>query len=263
MSAGAVRRLAALLLVVVASVGAGACADVSAGPDDAFQLEFDSLLSPAVARGDSLRDTSGNVRGLGATAFNYRGDTVQTPVRFLLADTARGITVDSVTGIVTASAAAQAASVRVVASVGTLQTGARTISIVQRPDSLAKDTTTDTASVAAVRFAGDTVTTAALRTRLTGDSSGTRVPVPQYGVVYRVAYPASAVADSAYFVDANGRPTGPVAITSAGAASLRVRLHRRASASATADSLVVLAYVRTRPTTTLGPVSWTVTVSRP
>ena len=68
------RRLAALALVAAAA--AAGCSEVNTAADHVAALQFDSLPSPAVVSGDSLRDSVGRAAPLRAIAINGAGTPV-------------------------------------------------------------------------------------------------------------------------------------------------------------------------------------------
>jgi hypothetical protein len=117
-------------LIGIASV---ACTDVSGSSTSVLSLEFDSLPSPSVVVGDTLRDTTGAVVLPVVHAFNFDGEEIiPTPVFFLSPDS--GVTVDSVTGIVTADSL-RTTPARIVATVGNLQASQK-VDVTLRPDLL-------------------------------------------------------------------------------------------------------------------------------
>ncbi len=110
-----------------------ACTEIPSGASAVASIQFDSLPSPSVVLGDTLRDESGNVAPLAARAFAY-GATgiVAPPFRYFTLD--RGLTVDSVTGRVVGDSV-RATAARVVATVAGLQ-AVMPIPVVFRPDTL-------------------------------------------------------------------------------------------------------------------------------
>ena len=70
------QRLSVLTVALGVAVGA-ACTDLNTGPDSPFALEILELPSPAIVRGDSLRDIDGTAVPLRAVVFNLDGDTIQ------------------------------------------------------------------------------------------------------------------------------------------------------------------------------------------
>jgi hypothetical protein len=119
-----------MLGAVLGGVAAG-CVKISDNSDAVLSLEFDSLPSPSVVVGDSLRDTTGAIAPPIVRAFNYRGEEIVAPgVRFHAPDP--GITIDSITGVIRGDSL-RSTPVRVVASVGSLQAFQR-LDVTLRPD---------------------------------------------------------------------------------------------------------------------------------
>jgi hypothetical protein len=123
------------------------CIDFSTDPDALLYLAFDPLPFPSVVAGDTLRDSTGAVALLSATAVNGRGEEIPgAAVRYYaIGDTAGALQIDSTVGRVVSSDA-KPQSVRVVASVGSLQSTPALLAVTTRPDSLALDTANDTIS---------------------------------------------------------------------------------------------------------------------
>ena len=68
--------------VLFAAAVAG-CVEITDNADAVLSLEFDSLPSPSVVIGDSLRDTTGAIAGPVVRAFNFQGEEIPAPaVRF-------------------------------------------------------------------------------------------------------------------------------------------------------------------------------------
>ncbi len=126
------RRRRLMTGAVMAAAAAG-CVEISDSADTVLSLEFDSLPSPSVVVGDSLRDTTGAIAGPIVRAFNYRGEEIVAPaVRFHSPDP--GITVDSITGVIRGDSL-RSTPARVVASVGSLQALQR-LDVTLRPDAV-------------------------------------------------------------------------------------------------------------------------------
>ena len=102
-------HLAAPALVAAAVAAVVACSDYKTGPNTPVALSFDALPFPAIVIGDSLRDSTGAVAPLRASAYNADGDRIaDAPIRWFVvtrdtlarptADTL-ALAVDSVTGL--------------------------------------------------------------------------------------------------------------------------------------------------------------------
>jgi hypothetical protein len=108
-----VAGLASLALASAAGAVA-ACVEITAGPGGVASIRMDPLpLPPSIVIGDTLRDSTGAVLRLHATAFDQNGDTVGgAPFRYIFVPLARdtllrdnrALVVDSLTGLVRAAA---------------------------------------------------------------------------------------------------------------------------------------------------------------
>jgi hypothetical protein len=121
--------------VAFAAVAAGliSCSDVSGSSTSVLSIQFDTLASPAVVIGDTLRDTTGNVALPVVRAFNFKGDEIPSPpIWFQSPDS--GVTVDSVTGAIVGDSL-RPTSARIIATVGTLQ-AIQKVDVTLRPDTI-------------------------------------------------------------------------------------------------------------------------------
>ena len=244
------RELAAALAIALAFPWL-ACSD-ALGPNEPFSLEFAPIPAPSIVSGDTLRDIDGNAIPLQATVYNSRGAELEdAEVSFVVVDTSGAITLDPATGHIVATGARRG-TVRVVASVGALQSSPRTIEIVPMPSAVARFGTTDTLRYS---FSNPALNTSApLEVRVTRDSANAGVPL--YLVRFRLANPADTIV--ARIVDEATRrspldPSGAMHVdttessgTRAGVAGRRIRLTPGISLGTPLDSIVVLADVRHR-----------------
>lgn len=122
-----------LLCVAAAVAGAYACTEVGTDPDVPVAIEIDPPLLPAIAEGDSLRDTLGAVRPLVARALNSRNEVIAgAPIRFVaLRNDSAIIAVDSGTGRV---AGLRVGDAEVVAQVSGLQSVRLPVRVTRAPD---------------------------------------------------------------------------------------------------------------------------------
>lgn len=110
-----------------------ACTDIPSGASAVASIQFDSLPSPSVVLGDTLRDESGKVAPLSARGFAYGAtEIIAPPFRYFTLD--RGLTVDSVSGRVIGDSV-RATPARVVAMAAGLQ-ALLPIPVVFKPDTL-------------------------------------------------------------------------------------------------------------------------------
>jgi hypothetical protein len=170
---------AAALLLVAAGVS---CGETKTGPDVPLSIQFNPPQLPSMLVGGQLRDTLGNIDSLHAIVFNSSGDTIQNgTVRFVHADTTHIVTIDSVTGHVTAN---DTGSARVVAQAGSLQSPPETLFVVETPTAFANVTAlNDTLTFTPVRT--DTLFPLSVLLK-SGDD-----PVNRFRVEYRFVYPAA------------------------------------------------------------------------
>ena len=90
------RRAAGLLpLILVAIVVVATCTRVPTDPTVVFSLAVDSLPSPSVVAGDTMRDTNGIVHPLSGRSYNVQGQVLTSVrVRFISLSPSQ-LTIDS------------------------------------------------------------------------------------------------------------------------------------------------------------------------
>lgn len=236
---------AAGLLVAVAALG-GSCTDVATGPATAVALEFDTLPFPAVVTGDTLRDSLGLAAPLHAVAYNASGAVItDAGIRYIALDT--GLTIDGA-GIVTAQA--RNGAVRIVASVGALQSVSRTLEVARRPDTvIVTGKLVDTLRFTIPDSAARNVT-ASLGVRVaTNDTAGGIIGSKGWLVSYQAFYhgaPLASADTTLASLWAEGSKTSPLDTTTADGAAGRTLRIRSLLLPTTPDSFVVLATVRHR-----------------
>jgi len=129
-----VMRLVNALVLVVGTPAAFACTDIPTDSNAVLAIAFDSLPSPSVVLGDTLRDTTGVAAPLRATVFNFQGEVISAAtVTFSSPD--RGVRVDGASGFVVADSL-RATPARILATVGNLQSVLR-LDVSLRPDTAA------------------------------------------------------------------------------------------------------------------------------
>lgn len=179
--------LAALAVAVVAL----ACGDVPTLPDGIAYISRIALPSPAVAAGDTLRDSTGRAARLAVPAFDAKGQLVAgVAPTYTVITPGPGVRV-SADGLVTAADTVRATAI--VARIGDrLQTVPETLYVVPQPDSIVP-------VVSSTAPATDTVTgqSPALQAIVSGPRGAGRVPVR--GIVVR--YAVSRVYRSAGTID--------------------------------------------------------------
>ena len=71
----------AAIFAALSIAGAVACTDVSGSSSSILSIQFDTLPSPSVVVGDTLRDTTGAVVHPVVHAFNFKGaEIIPAPV---------------------------------------------------------------------------------------------------------------------------------------------------------------------------------------
>ena len=227
---------------MMAAMGALSCGEVPTLEEGIAYISPIILPSPAVAIGDSLRDSLGVATPLRVEAFDR--DDVQLPdpaATFLPTVLPSPVTI-SETGIVTASdTVSQVRTVLLVARVGSrLQTTQASLLVVPQPDSLGRTSAEITERALP---ALDT-----LRVAVTGVNVGhTRVPVPGIIVRYRIArLYGSDIASATAVLTVDGRSVSGsdplVAVDTTDASGVASRTLGVAGTGV--DSVVVFAHAR-------------------
>ena len=237
-----------LLVPIALGVAAltGSCTDVCQCPTRAVAVEFDSLPFPAVVSGDSLRDSLGLVAPLRALALNAAGALISdAAVQYIALDS--GLTIDA-SGRVTAQG--RGGTVRIVASVNSLQSIARTLEITRRPDTVVATSARDTTLLFTIPDSALRNVTGMLGVKLvTGDSSGGVTTTGGWLVSYQVFFQGAALSPSdttrASLWNDGTRVTSLDTTTSDGAAGRRLRV-RSLLLPTKPDSFIVIATVRYR-----------------
>ncbi|MCE9601865.1 MAG: hypothetical protein K8S21_06565 [Gemmatimonadetes bacterium] len=121
-----------LIATAAALCAAASCAELGTGVGEVSYLAFDGIPWPALLAGDTLRDSLGVATPLRAHAFDASGREITgAPFRYFTLDT--GVVVDS-SGTMRATTRRDG-TVRVVASLGALQSDDRLLRVTRRPDS--------------------------------------------------------------------------------------------------------------------------------
>jgi len=235
-------RRRTFLLGVSVAAAALACGEVPTLDEGIAYISPIILPAPAVAVGDQLRDSLGNVAPLRIAAFGRNDEPLPDPQATFLPTVLPSPISIGEDGIVTASDTVSAVkTVQIVGRVGSkLQTTAVSLLVVPQPDSLGR--TSDSLKTVALP-ALDT-----LRVTVTGlNRSGARVAVPGIAVRYRIAgvYPSSASTATAILtLDGRtvSRPDSTMAVDTTDASGLASRT--LVVAGTNVDSVVV--FVRAR-----------------
>jgi hypothetical protein len=212
-----------------------ACGEVPTLPDGIAYISTVILPSPAVAFGDTLRDSTGKAAPLAIYGISNTGDTIRTITpRFIVTTVpGKGVTVTAANLVLGDSVR----TVQIVGRVGDrLQTPPTSLSVVWQPDSIAAST------AASARFpaiaTGETSSAVALGVTVTSGANligavTTRATVPSIIVRYKVTqvFPASSTIPDTTLVliDESNRfelPTGRASVDTtdaSGNASRRIR----------------------------------------
>jgi len=226
-----------MLLVGAAAVGVAlACGEVPTLPDGVAYISSVILPSPAVAVGDTLRDSTGNVAPIVIYGIDNAGDTVRTITPRFVVTSVPGKSVTVTTENLVLGDSVRTA--QIVGRVGErLQTPPASLDVVWQPDSIAAATSA-TAPFPAVAT-GETTAAVALGVSVTSGANvaagagTTRAGVPSIIVRYEVTrvFPeSSSIPDTTLvLIDESSRfqlPTGRATVDTtdpSGTASRRVR----------------------------------------
>jgi hypothetical protein len=233
-----IRRLAVFAAAVAAV--AAACRPIPAPANGVVALSEVKLAAPGVVVGDTMRDSNGVATALSVVAYGAGGesDTVSgVPTTFIVLD--RGAHVSPDNYLIGDSA--RSTPVRVIGSVGVLQTSAANVNVTLHPDSLS---TTVVSPTDTVKFTPlDSTDTANYSVPLTGividtaavPDTGVASVIVRYAIVYQPA--ASDGAVSALLVDDAGRASSVDTSDATGHVARRVLV--RTKAPWLPDSVVV------------------------
>ena len=133
-----------LFIAVVAAVAFAACTEVGTDPNAVVAVRFDGSAYPSIVAGDSLRDSLGALQPVRATGLNYKGEAVAgAAFVFSSPDTVLRLFPDG--NVFATRRKTDANPARVFATIGSLQSSADTLFVVQRADSLKPAKQVDTA----------------------------------------------------------------------------------------------------------------------
>ena len=250
-----------------------ACTGAETGPNTPVAISFDSLPSPSIVIGDTLRDSAGVVAPFAATVYNGEGNPIlDAPVRWfsLTRDTLNRVTgdtvvlaVDSITGIAVAPApstealfyARRSTTATVVPQVGRLPGPSRQIPLTLPPDRLTGPERIDTI----VRNRDpeqDFLPSASFAVSVQHDSAGlgtSFLGVRSWRVRFALEYHGALLTDStiAWVAHPSGTRVSPDTLTDAsGNASRRVWINEDNLVLATPeapDSIVVIVTTSWKP----------------
>lgn len=184
------RHVRRLLGVIAATAAVYACSEVGTDPDVPVAIEILSPSLPAIAEGDTLRDTLGAVQPIVVRVLNSQNQVIpDAPVRFFSIRNDSGfIDVDSVTGTV---AGLRVGEADVVARVSGLQSVRLTIRVTPAPDTVAPAATSPLVDSVLYGIGDDTARTLAVTVakRTTVSGRDTILPVALWRVRYTIVDP--------------------------------------------------------------------------
>jgi len=255
-------RLAAPLLVALA--GFVACSDAVTDPDAIAALDFTGIAFPAVVSGDTLRNGDGVATPLLATVYNGSGGVITgAPVQYFSLDT--GVAIDA-SGFLTATR--RDGAVRLVASIGGLQSQQRTVQVTREPDSVVV-ATRDTGFTYAIPDSPSNVSPALRLTLATNDTvGGLSANVTGWRVRWRVIHNGDtlAVTDTtkvALWAASGTRHSLSDTTKTDGTSTRRLRVYANLL-PLQVDSFIVVAEIKSRGVHVPGsPVRYVVTITPP
>jgi hypothetical protein len=122
-----------------------ACTEVGTSPNVAVALAFDTLPSPSVVYGDTLRDIDGVAAPLTAHAYNADGNKIpNAPIKYSVLNADQTVaTIDPVTKFLVATTDTTDSTITLHAEIGGIPGAApRTLAIVPAPDSVDRGAST-------------------------------------------------------------------------------------------------------------------------
>ncbi len=181
------RHRGRIVRAVVVLALAAACTEIGTDPAVPVAIEIDPPLLPALAVGDTLRDTVGAVAPIVARALNSRNETIpDAPITFVALPNDSILDVDAGSGIVFGNVVGQA---DVVAQVAGLQSVRLRVRVTNRPDTV----TAESALVDSVLYgiADDTARALTVKVweRATVSDRDTLITVPFWRVRYTITSP--------------------------------------------------------------------------
>lgn len=227
-----------------------ACAQIGTDPSVPASIEAAPLAFPAIAIGDSLRDTLGVAQPVRALVRNIQGDVIaDAPIRFLYVQAGRdtAVVVDSITGHVRVLEQPAAGPVQIAARFENALQVLIPLRVTRQPDTVFR-----TESVRIVGFVPDTgrkgadENSAAVTVRVQyRDANAALQNVGDWLVRFVVVQPANPANDTtlaAFLMNDNARPMSLDTTDAAGLASRRLRMRPDMlfpPGSPTSDTIVV------------------------
>lgn len=220
------------------SIVALSCTDISGSSDSILSIQFDTLASPSVVVGDTLRDTTGAVILPTVRAFNYKGGEI-TSAKVYFQSPDSGVTVDSATGVIVGDSL-RSTPARIIATVGKLQAIQR-INLALRPDTIVPSAALDTINYSL--FDSTKNSSAVMSVKLLHGLTTTDSVVSNYIVSFAIVSQSNP--NLADLVNEAGKLSRVDTTDASGMAGRKILVHPVNLASATAvDSVIVQATAR-------------------
>jgi hypothetical protein len=233
-------RLACIAAIVALTLGTFACEDLSGDSKSVLSLEFDSLATPSVVVGDTLRDTTGAVALPVVHAFNFNGDEIESaPIWFQSPDS--GISVDSATGIVVGDSL-RSTPARIIATIAKLQ-AIQQVTVTLRPDLIGGQHVSDSLEYSLL----DTTQNVSpvLSIKLTHGAAPNDSAVPAYIVSFSIV--SESAPELGELVNESKKPSSVDTTDASGIAGRAIRLHPLLlSSDNPVDSIIVNATAKYR-----------------
>ena len=252
-------RAAAVASVLVAGMVCVQCSKIPTNPSAVFSLAIDSIPSPSVVAGDTLRDTTGVVHPLTGRAYNIQNQVLTNVLVKFISLSPNQVTIDASNFAYGATGGDSIA--RVVADAHGLQSLPFTLPVVLRPDSILYADSDSITTVTPSIFSPDSNTSLGLDVLLkhNPDTINADSVTRSYLVRYQITYPANSAGGTGtpsdttlpiYLVNASGIPSRTDTTDAIGLATRQVFFSvGRLTHGSPPDSVVIqaTAFYRTTP----------------
>ncbi len=232
--------------VLAAIMAVAGCTEVGTDPEAVVSIQFDALPYPAIALGDTLRDSSGVPVPVRAVAFNADNEPIPgAPIEYFVSDTV-SLRIDPATGLIIADAvvsdSARLNPPRVFARIGALSPF---LSLILTPAPAVVRRSAD--SIPIVKFFANPLS-GEVGVVVSYDSAGTLRPVRGWLASYALTFRGATLTDtlSAYPVGDQNRFSRVDTTDASGVASRRIRIRAAPLPGNAVDSIVVHTTVRYR-----------------
>lgn len=237
------------IMAAMTALGAFACTEVGTDPAVPVAIEIEAPFIPAIAVGDSLRDTLGIVTPIVARALNSRNEVIpDAPITFVaLRNDSLVLDVDAETGTIVGNRVGDA---DVVAQVAGLQSVRLPIRVTLAPDTvLATSPLVDSVLYGIADDTARTLTVTVMQ-RAVVEGRDTLLAVQFWRVRYTITDPADLATNTdttrVYIANEGNRPSRVDTTNTVGQASRRIRFPL-AAVSDTARRTFVTEVVVLRP----------------